>query len=195
MSIPCPVCGCHHKSKCHVCPHDADRQAGKFTGKPWSKTPCSACVADGDSGEVSHKGHSHVSLDGDSGPCREVVVQVMKLSQEPTERDEHPLEEFMQFILELARLDPKARDVTLLRLLHDVGDQKWEYKAIAKRHGMSTQSAEQMHRHAIQDSPILQRVFSWKIQKQLRRTPKRRGGLPVPSRPGSASESTKGEMQ
>lgn len=169
MSLPCPVCRKHHDSKCHRCPHNADRIAGKFTGRQWSKTPCSACVASGDGAEVSHKGHSHISLDGESGPCREVTVQVMKLQQITQDQHPHALEEFLYFILELARLDMKTRDVSLLRLLHEVGDEKWEYSAIAKRHGLKTQAVEQMHRRAIERSPILQRVFAWKIQKQARR--------------------------
>lgn len=177
MSLPCPDCGRHHESKCHRCPHNSDRASGKFTGRPWAKTPCSACVASGDGSAVSHKMRSHVSLDCDGGLCHADLVHVTSRQQEPSERTEHALEEFMLFILELARLDMKTRDVSLLRLLHELGDQKWEYSTIAKRHKLTTQAAEQMHRKAIERSPILQRVFKWKLQKQaVRIKPKAKVG-------------------
>jgi len=161
------VCGKFHRNQCHVCPHVGDVRAGKYSNTPWKKTPCSGCVFGGDGGAVNHKGRVHESLDSDKGhsvDVRRVVAETF--ASDDSQQVENPLEEFVQFLIELAQLDPRARDVAMLRTLHLLGRESWGYERIAQRLRISTQAAHQIHRRALEQSAVLRRVFAWQRASQ-----------------------------
>lgn len=167
MSNRCTVCGGRHENACHRCPHAIEISAGKYSKKPIEKTPCFACMrsTDGKSPQEhmapSNHGRIHVSLD---------VVTRTKAAADSSGQSDSPLTEFLDFLTSLASLDAKARDVVMLRLLHDMGRADWEYKSIAKLHRVSPQAIEQLHRKAIESSPVLQRVFAWKLARSRNTT-------------------------
>lgn len=72
------------------------------------------------------------------------------------------LQDFLSLLIELAELPPRARDVVLLRMINDLGREAWTYKRISQRIRISTQAAEQIHRKAIEQSAVLQRIFALK---------------------------------
>ena len=105
---------------------------------------------------TQHGGKIYVSLDN-----RLDDLQISSRA-EPLDSKPPPLEQFLDFIVELASLTPMQRDVVMFRLLHDLGRASYPYSRIARLHGRSAQAVEQAHRKAIEASPILQRVFAWK---------------------------------
>lgn len=161
MSVPCPSCGKHHQNQCHSCPHQADVKSRRYLSHSWEKTPCSACVAGGNGLAVNHKGRLHESLDSDKGNSEEVRLMLMSI-QDTDEKPVNPLDEFLLFLVDLAELEPRQRDVVMLRTLHDLGRESWEYERIAARLGVTTQAAHQIHRRALEQSAVLRRVFAWK---------------------------------
>ena len=88
--------------------------------------------------------------------------------QAETKARENPLDEFLVFLVELADLDPRQRDVVMLRTLHMLGRASWSYERIASRLRITTQAAHQIHRRALEQSGTLRRVFAWKNATALR---------------------------
>lgn len=158
MSLPCPECGAHHQNQCHKCPHHEDVSRGKYANVPWEKTPCSACIAGGNGCGMSHKGRSmQTLLEGQPEVSRE-----REGFSEPSDDNRMLLQDFLSLLIELAELPPRARDVVLLRMINDLGRASWTYKRISQRIRISTQAAEQIHRKAIEQSAVLQRIFALK---------------------------------
>lgn len=147
--------------QCHKCPAQADVAAGKYSDKPFEKTPCFACRKV-DYRQFPHRGHTIVSFE--ATPPDETAV----FPESVVTEDADDVGRFVDFIREFMRLPSETRDIVGYRLL-DLHGERYTYRMIARKMSVTVQAVESRHRAAIKKIPALGNLFREKTVKQSRR--------------------------
>lgn len=146
--MTCPVCRKNHFALCHKCPHHADVQAGKYSNREYSKTPCSGCQL---SDELSHAGQTFVSVEATE------FDKPISTSRSP-DVDER-FNSFAMFLAEFLRMSRRDQIIVSCRFLHYAGHEKWPYNKIASRLKITFQAVHQAQKKIVRKIPAWKEVF------------------------------------
>ena len=147
--------------QCHRCAVADDVQHGKYSDRPFERTPCFACRKV-DFKQFPHRGKTVISFD--AAPPAETAITTTTYQDDECRR----IDTFIDFLTEFMRLPPQTRDIVGYRLL-DLHGERHTYRMIANRLRVTIQSVESRHRSAIRRIPSLAAMFREKESKRMRR--------------------------
>lgn len=144
--------------ECHRCEVAIEIANGVYRGTPFKETPCARCKL---STEPKHNGRSHVSRDSSGAVEAEESMQVDATMNGDGRPPDERLEQFADFLRQLIRLPPIARDILVFRLAYP----DRPLREIAVQHHITVQAAHSRLKRTLAQWPELQAVVRMRTYK------------------------------
>ena len=144
-------------SECHKCRVARDIEAGRYRNVDFVDTPCAQCRL---SGELTHKGRSHVSRDSSDAVSATEAIEADR--RDEYEQLDGRLEAFAGFLNQFMALPPVTRDIVARRFTHP----NRPLNQVARQYGITVQAAHSRLKRALDRWPVLRTVIEMRTYRR-----------------------------